>query len=838
MSKIYVGLNVNRLFADVANPREALDNLGLNIEDVQLLNGEGSESGDALIDIPIDREELITVSGLDLDQKKELYSLTRAVSRLNRTVTDISDINNSLSFNIRLNDQVRAGSIKYNFYDYADNTIKGADISTSRVSSWSGGIDDIFYGGEVEVVPNTSTGNTSNITFDTLGLTGQPEPLKFDGPDSPEVPTHLITLNVGGVNRDFYAIKGIPLTWTGFFQSANESNPHINFSDVTGSSGQGGNGFYGVVNQTGSALQRWVITNTESGQEFISTPGSDSFFFSDSQTKERRIDFYYNPDNIEKLGLAGLNISGLPNTTMPNLDYYNLRLNDLSEMPDFASFTPDLRVLLLSGNNMSRARDANGDQIPANTQLNDTLPVSLRRLEINGCFSDNTPIDISTTCPDLREFSMDSYYLSYSWRRMTDEGTTPEVADTIQSYSVRHQRYTRLARSVAESPNLRVFNIDNNNIVGQQSANTSSTTPENIVLVSNVLERIDSRSNSHNLIGVSGKNSIVRYVHQRSRNLTGNTSVNDINTIFGSNQNLDAISLYATDAFGTINGAFRNKGFDSIRHIDVRWTRMDGFLEDDSFDGCDTLYNLYISGGRYNTDDFFSASGGTNGGTGNVFSNLTQLRRLFVYGNNNMGGELPNFASNNLLFVIYINNTSFSGNIPLFSNNTSLRTLIARSSNFTGPVPSFSGSQFRNIQINNNNLSGIFSDTLLSCPNLHTLRVENNNLSGAFANFANCGRIRTLRAQNNDITTYNVGSLSTNTDLATLDLSGNKMTPSAITNLITDLNDNYAAKPRSGVSINIALNNPGGGNVTTSDLSPETNKIISNLTNFGWTIII
>jgi hypothetical protein len=831
VSNIYVGLNTRRLFSDVASPSESLDALGLNIEDVRLLNGENSELGDALIDIPLDPEELRTLSGLDVDAPKELYSLVRSVSRLNQNAADISDINNSLRFNIRINDQIRAGAIKYKFLDFSDSSIRSGDISTARNSSWSGDSNNIFYGGEVEVVPN---GNNSNIDLNTLNLDREPQPLKFPNlADTPEVPTHLITITVDGVDRQFYAMKGIPLRWRGFFQNATSSNPNINFSDVTGASGSGGSGLYCSVNPIGSAQARWIIRNTNDGQEFVSEPGAETFFFTNVTTEERDVELYYNPDEIVKLGVEGLNISDIARTVMDNLEYYNLALNDLSETPNFNLYAPNLISLRLNGNNLSRARDTNGDFISANTQLNDNLPATLRYLDINGCFSDDVPIDIANTCTELRWFNMNSYYLTYSQRIMKyggPEAVSPAVANTIQHYSVENQPHTRLSQTVVNAPNLKYLDIAKNRISGAENTNApANTDPVPISLASTELETFLSNDNPHNLIQVVGKEKLRVYRHQDSRSLLGGDLNNNINTIFGTNPVLEEINLYRTDAAGTINTAFA--GLPALEILETRFTRMEGKLVDGSFAGTNNLRILRIAGSRFNDPDFFSVSSGT----GACFSGLTQLRDVFVYSNRNIGGSLPSFSTNTNLTTLVISNTSLGGSVPLFAGNPNLSRLLLVNSEFTGPVPSFTGPNWRVIALNSNQLSGDFSITTFDCPNLSVLRVGYNDLSGSLPSFSLCRRMLNLLCQGNQISGYTDGALSQNTNLRNFDISNNELSGSGAGAIFVDLIDNYNARPRSGVTINMSGNNFAENS---TDLSAETLTRIATLRSLGWTIII
>jgi hypothetical protein len=153
-----------------------------------------------------------------------------------------------LNYNYKLNSQLQAGAIKYSYYDFASTApniserIKSADISTSRASSWSTIGTTISYGAEVKVVGNT-------FTFESLGTTVAPVKRTFRA----EVPTHTLTLKVDGNDRNFLAMKGIPLVFETFFRNTD---------------------LYAAVNPISGSLGEvpitWRITNEDNGQSYNS----------------------------------------------------------------------------------------------------------------------------------------------------------------------------------------------------------------------------------------------------------------------------------------------------------------------------------------------------------------------------------------------------------------------------------------------------------------------------------------------------------------------------------------------------------------------------------------
>ena len=122
------------------------------------------------------------------------------------------------------------------------NPGKLADISTSRVSAWSssdprandndldvqklarisyGARVSIISGGQLQFEPQSTV---SNFTYNGVQYTGPagqnrlqtsstPEVKEFDS----EVPTSKIKCNINGKEVFLYAMKGIPLTFKGFF---------------------------------------------------------------------------------------------------------------------------------------------------------------------------------------------------------------------------------------------------------------------------------------------------------------------------------------------------------------------------------------------------------------------------------------------------------------------------------------------------------------------------------------------------------------------------------------------------------------------------------------------
>ena len=305
------GLNVQLAMNDVDNAARSLINLGLDQRDLALISGLASNAS-------VEADELHTVSGLVVDQKKELASLARSSTTVGGLLTSLKDIGQPLDFNLEIDNQINAAAIKYNYLDYSNNSIKTADISTSRVSSWSSIGTSILYGGEVEV-----TGD--NLAFTSLATSTAPIRKTFRA----EVATHKLLINVNGTAKEFLAMKGIPLEWEGFFRN-------VDLSHAVDS----------VTDSAGTVPPVWRITNKSNGQSYNTGDATGSigagvvdspaiYAFRDSSSKARKIEFFYNPLKIKELRLPGCNLTEWTNVGLDNIQRIDINNNDFYELPKF-----------------------------------------------------------------------------------------------------------------------------------------------------------------------------------------------------------------------------------------------------------------------------------------------------------------------------------------------------------------------------------------------------------------------------------------------------------------------------------------------------------------------
>ena len=810
----YLGLNLRFLLNDIFDRDAALINLGLNREDLERISGLSAslQGGDTT-----PRQDMIALSNLDLDQEKELYALRISGESIQNNAIEISDIGQPLDVDIIQNGaRLISGAIKYNYMALPTTDIPQADISTSRVSSWSStaspatNTSPIFYGGDVEI-------QDTDIVYDgQLKVLEAPERIKYEA----ETPTHTVTINVNGTPQKFLAMKGIPLQFESFYRNADF---HL---DVVFKQNAQGNNIRPV----------WRVVNLDtSGRVYENTNPStgigNPWRFRDVQNRPRTVELYYDPSNITKLQMRSINLQDWPAVPLPALTYLDIMFNDFYELPDYSTIAPNLEELYIQGNNLSRSG------LTANFQLNNRLnPSKLRVLDMDGAFSDSTAIDL-TSFSSLTTLSFHSYYRSRSSRTMTGGTYTPDVWSTgsgssrntvIQSYNVQYQPYTRLPLSVNESNSLTNINIFANDITGVGSNNDYITLPnaDNLVY-------FNSYSNNHNFVDMSGKEFLYWYQHIWSG------LRNDIpggNTIDGKISGCTRLQYFIPRGVDlrVANESNPIRAFQTLpvlRYVDLRWTAMAGHFDSQSFTGTPNLRNLYIRHGRWNPNNdsnykLFDESAGP------VFGeNTPSFYYLIVQYNKRIRGQIPDFSQNGNLRVCQIQGTSMSGTLPNFNNNRNLGYVYIQDNDFTGNVPGFSGGQFLYIYLNDNNLDGTIDE--LNCPGLYRFYAYSNDLEGTLPSFAQCTRLQYLKLQNNRLNRVPKGTFRSNRSIIQIDLANNLIDTQSAIDIIDDLVANYESRPRGGVTVNLQGNQIDSNAITTN---PKVVEQLDTLRSAGWNI--
>jgi len=124
------GLEVNNLFADVRDKDLALTTLNLPPKDLDIIR----ESS-----VTVSQTDFVTLSKLDSPLYKTLDRLYRNSNQSYSVIENKAGFDTLLIGNLTVNGKISANSVRFKFVEGSgpSATIKFADISTSRVSSWN-----------------------------------------------------------------------------------------------------------------------------------------------------------------------------------------------------------------------------------------------------------------------------------------------------------------------------------------------------------------------------------------------------------------------------------------------------------------------------------------------------------------------------------------------------------------------------------------------------------------------------------------------------------------------------------------------------------------------------
>lgn len=769
-TRFYFGLNTERSLSELENKGEALVNLNLNKLDLDVLYG--------LRDLGTSANDIKTISSLNVDFQKELYSIQKSAQELTFVFRDVNTIETGIFSDIQLNGKYSAKSFKYNYLDFADSNIKGADVSTSRVSSWSTFEEPpvantpIFYGGTVEVEP---VANSSIIDFENIEVLTQLEERRFSG----ETPTHLVTLNVNGNDEKFYAMKSIPLRFKGQFKNATLKLRFYSFDE--------------------NVRPSIVIKNLNRNTEFVDAEKEYDYELNyfDSVPAPREIEIYYPANQIDQIDLQRMNISQIPNEVLDKLRLLRLHFNIIKKIPNFSVLTPILEVLDLIRNDLSEDSKENLEN----------LPTTLRVLNLREAIRINQELDFSY----LNNLETFVFYENRS-----EANIAPLIdGSSLKHYDIRRNFFETIPNEVLTSTTLERLYIRSNRI----SAN-------NITIDSpNLISFITGR-NEHNIVNVSGKTNLEFYVDSNRSNINGN---NSLDGIFNGCTSLETISLWRNyEATGNLETLLSDQGLTNLSIFDARYTNIYGKLANDSLKGCVNFRNLYLQESRIGLDEF-----------GNRFDNFfdencfseTDLRELYIVTNSNVVGNLPDFSQNENLFRIRLLNLGLTGGLRSFRNNSNFRRLQVRNCQLNQRIPNFQAINLERIYLDRNNLYG--SIPQFDLPNLNIFVAYNNNLTGKIPSFINCPELFTLNLDNNNLDDYEIGAFESNFKLKNISLQNNNLSTTSIENIIEDLYLSYTTLPRSGVTVDLR------GNISSDaflNLSQETLNNIEFLNGNGWRI--
>ena len=344
------GYEIAAVLTDVSDKPLALRRLNLAPFDLEVIRGSANAGM-----IPNDWRSF---SRLSIPLVRNTDRFRQESSVYSNLIVSRAGTNSVLFGNLDINGSISGKAIRYNYVDFDDsNKVKIADISTSRVSAWSSSDSrstnsditiqqhaSISYGAQVGIATASGTlifgsqgsaKTVDGVTYnDCLGprLQTSVTPLKKEF--NSETPTHKIKVKLGTTDVWLYAMKGIPYSVKGFFRNVN--------AEVR------------LTSLKNSIAASWKVVETGNSNSYVNFPDkggtTSSIAFRSPVSRERFIQFYYDPDYIRSITINSANISEIPEIRLANARTFDLYRNEIKNLPDFNFLTPALTSINLHRN--------------------------------------------------------------------------------------------------------------------------------------------------------------------------------------------------------------------------------------------------------------------------------------------------------------------------------------------------------------------------------------------------------------------------------------------------------------------------------------------------------
>jgi len=800
------GLNVLNYFSDIENKNQALTALNLPPLDLDVIRGTSNAGAT--------RNDFISFSRLT----QPIYKVLDRYQSDSATYTDIlfnkAGTNSTLFGNLNINGGLSGNAIRYRYVDGTGSSavVKIADISTSRVSAWSSSANPVVdtspisYGARVGIITGGSLqfGTQSPLVSGSrLQTTITPQAKEF----ASEFPTHKINCTIGGQTVSLYAMKGIPLVFTGFFRNLD--------ANIT---------LTGLIGGTSAS---WKIVNTSNANDFTtySNQGgtSSTINYISSISRERYIQFYYNPDNISSITINSANISTLPVTKLANATLLNFSYNSLTNFPDLTIFSPNVQSIYFVQNPFYLSDTVAERKL--NSNIINKIPTTVRNFVMGGTFYGSiTQNIIANRFTTLTTLNLSRGGGAYFYPDDSDNTCAlPNVPNSCETYLVDSNDFRAFGTTNTGAGQYNIKDLTNLITLSLSGNYYLEYNQENLISSSNnKIQSVNIYYTAVRCPDLNGKQSLTTFYGHYCRNI-GSIFTSGNTYKFDGCGSLSTLYFYASPLTGAMP-KFTNA---SLSYLELRATNLTGgnpngdntyVIPERTFEQSPKLQYMLLQSGNLLTSPIHP----------NAFTYTPNLYYLWYISYGRTGGSIPTLAScSNLTWIIFHYN-NFTGNFPNLASNRNIYYVDSSYNSLSGNIPGFKNlSSLSYLFLYNNQFTGITKFTNL--PSLAYFYAHNNQLSGEIPDFTDCPNMYYLILFNNKFTTYKSGAFSSLYRLRYLDLANNLLSQQAINSIISDLYTNYNSINRSGVTINLR------GNAAPSGTSLD---YIDILRSKGWSIAL
>jgi Leucine-rich repeat (LRR) protein len=808
------GLNVRTLLADVESKNTAIQNLGINPLDLEIIKGS-TNAGMSRFDW-VSFSRLKTPIYRTLDRFNNESNMFTGIL-LNRAGTD-----QTLFGNLDINGSLSGSAIRYRYRDFTQSISIGnfntgykiADISTSRVSAWSSAdprannpdlsiqkLAKISYGARVGIVEEGKLefgSQTAGVSGARLQTTITPEVKEFPS----EVPTSRIKCKIGTEIVYLYTMKGIPLVFKGFFRNINASATVD--ASVTKAS--------------------WKIVETANENLYTNYVNqgatTSSITYRSPISRERFIKLYKNPNDIQRITIRSANLRELPPTKLINCDLLDFAYNQLKTFPNFSFIAPSLLTLNIMRNPFYLS-DIESERT-FNTAVLAKIPTTLTTLNMEGTFYGSIERNIiSARIPNLVNFSCGrgggAYFHPDTRSPDGSSAFCPDMPGSVTSYQIQSNDFRSVdnnsqpsfgsngSYSYKQLPNLVSLNINGNYYLTDNAHSLASANSISTINYSSTGVAIPT--------GLEGKTNLSSFVSTYNRNSSNISAGRSLltsggNYKFAGCSSLGTLHLYSTN-LGAVNfpTSFSNP---ALSYLDLRYTSIKGgapvpdgnqthVITNNTFREAVNIRYILIDSGNLGSN----FPSGKNIIHPDAFLFNPELYYIWYRSHGKTTGNITQlFSSNPKLQYVWMQSNAFTGTIPNFVANPNIHYVNLQYNQLEGTIPGFKNlNNLRYLYFQNNNLTGIGEPE--SLPNLYTYQAPNNQLSGQIPDFSGCTNLRSLTLRNNQLTSYKIGAFAKLYRMNFIDLKFNNLTQTDLDNILVDLVDNWTSINRGGVSINL-----------------------------------